>query len=302
MPFRSIPVVLAPLLVSSICNEEPVPDSSMVLIPSRSQTAGKTRGFTLIELLVVIAIIGILLAILIPSLRIVKRRARQVICQSNLAQWGKLFSTYLTDNDDTFMDGWFGNPNAREGQWMYALRGYTGFSHDIWCCPEAGNESLCPIDRNGNVQGDFTSKTPWGHIVHLQHAGYATKEGDYGSYGINSFVYNVPESIGPSRKIYWAKSTTVNKPLSSVPVFMDDMWCESWPQPTDGPPPVEGTWGGYGMHSVCIDRHSEGYINILFMDWTVQKVGLKKLWYLNWHRDWPRNMAEPRWPAWMKNM
>lgn len=263
----------------------------------------RKRGFTLIELLVVIAIIAVLLSVLVPSLRKVKRQARHVVCQSNLSQWGKLFAVYLTDNDSTFMDGWFGDGNDRDGQWMYALRGYTGFSHDIWCCPEASNESLCPIDPQGNVQNEFTSKSPWGHLVHLQHAGYATEEEDYGSYGINSFLYNVPRApFGVSKDSYWAKSSAIDISPSSVPVFMDDMWCESWPGATDSPPPVEGIWGGIGMHSVCIDRHSSGYINMLFMDWSVRKVGLKELWHLNWHRDWPRNVQDPQWPQWMENM
>ncbi len=261
----------------------------------------KFKGFTLIELLVVIAIIAILLAITGPGLRIAKGRAKQVICLSNLSQWGKLFSAYLTDNDDTFMDGWFGNPNDRDGQWMYALRGYTGFSHKIWCCPEASNKALCPIDPWGNVQNEFTSKSPWGHIVHLQHAGYATEEEDYGSYGINSYVYNVPvTSMGVAKESFWAKSTNANVSLSSIPVFMDNMWCESWPLPNEGPPQIEGRWGGYGMHSVCIDRHNGVYINILFMDWSVRKTDLKQLWRLKWHRDWPKNVVEPHWPQWME--
>jgi len=86
-----------------------------------------------------------------------------------------------------------------------------------------------------------------------------------------------------------------------VPVFMDDMWCESWPLPTEGPPQVEGVWGGYGMHSVCIDRHDARHINVLFMDWSVRKVDLRELWHLNWHRDWPRNVTDPHWPAWMED-
>jgi prepilin-type N-terminal cleavage/methylation domain-containing protein len=51
-------------------------------------------GFTLTELLAVIAIIALLMAILVPSLQRVRRQAKAVRCQSNLRQWGTVWSTY----------------------------------------------------------------------------------------------------------------------------------------------------------------------------------------------------------------
>ena len=56
-------------------------------------------AFTLIELLVVIATIGILAAILIPSLNSALESAKATKDLSNLRQIGALMQTYLNDKD-----------------------------------------------------------------------------------------------------------------------------------------------------------------------------------------------------------
>jgi prepilin-type N-terminal cleavage/methylation domain-containing protein/prepilin-type processing-associated H-X9-DG protein len=65
----------------------------------------RKRAFTLIELLVVIAIIALLLAILMPSLNMVKEKGKQVVCASNLRGIGMAVAAYLSDNSDTFHTG-----------------------------------------------------------------------------------------------------------------------------------------------------------------------------------------------------
>jgi prepilin-type N-terminal cleavage/methylation domain-containing protein/prepilin-type processing-associated H-X9-DG protein len=59
----------------------------------------RNKAFTLIELLVVIAIIALLLAIIMPSLRIAKDLAKRIACSADLHSLSMAALLYADDND-----------------------------------------------------------------------------------------------------------------------------------------------------------------------------------------------------------
>ncbi|MDP3073985.1 MAG: prepilin-type N-terminal cleavage/methylation domain-containing protein [Opitutaceae bacterium] len=73
-----------------------------MLIPSRR--SGRTAGFTLIELLTVIAIIGILAAIVIPTVGSVTDKAKRAVDQTNIREIAKAATIFAQDNNDSLPD------------------------------------------------------------------------------------------------------------------------------------------------------------------------------------------------------
>lgn len=73
-------------------------------------------AFSLVELLVVIAIIGILIAIVLPTMTKTREQAKAVVCAAQLHQLGLAFSVYAT-NSQGFMPAWSGVHEYVPGQY-----------------------------------------------------------------------------------------------------------------------------------------------------------------------------------------
>jgi len=63
------------------------------------------KAFTLIELLVVIAIIALLLSVIIPALKKVKKQAAAVVCLSNMRSMATSWHSYAMDHDSKLVNG-----------------------------------------------------------------------------------------------------------------------------------------------------------------------------------------------------
>jgi prepilin-type N-terminal cleavage/methylation domain-containing protein/prepilin-type processing-associated H-X9-DG protein len=258
-------------------------------------------GFTLIELLVVIAIISLLLAILIPSLKRARNQARFVVCQSNLKQWGTIFSMYSDDNHGYFPKYVLADIYTNE---KYTTKGFKKFL----LCPQVVRLSERPFFGNLNRGDDYiiTIGTLYlGSTFEAWRAWKGETETD-GSYGLNfdlthiSYFDHTTISQDPFKKGRYIYSM---KGQSNIPAMLDSASPYSILLKEDHKPPATEE----DEKSCCINRHNGG-VNSLFLDWSVRKVGLKELWKLKWtprfNTNGPWTIAggvKPEdWPDWMR--
>ena len=276
------------------------------------------NGFTLIELLVVIGVIALLIAILVPVLRKARNQARTVVCQSNLNQWGQIMNLYTEENEGCL-------PRSFPRTYLLILRGpfqnngnrglsdYAPISTEGIAC--------CPMAATGPAES--ARKRSWG--LSLKDGEHWEGESIHGdtfrawemtgmgppfrcSYGFNSYFLSYRWEISKSYGTVYGFNTHLVKGRAGIPAFLDSALPKDYPSNSSASPP---DWDRYDdlcdMRAFCLNRHN-GYINGMFLDWSVRKIGLKELWTLNWNREFDRagrwtkagGVQPEDWPDWMR--
>lgn len=231
---------------------------------SHSHPKHHTRcsAVTLVELIVAIAILGVLAALLLPSLRRMQVKAGDVKCASNLRQLIGAWQHYCGDNDGFSVPYFFNtkayysaevatnDPNSLYTGWISNLLPYLGGNNidGLLICPSASKPSL-PVFTKGTA-----------------HTAYAWNNGNRTftcSYGMNARWYIDIAASGFYKKILEGNGT-------EGPVFSDATWLDF----QRGAPPADFDAGlGCGMV-----RHKNKGVHMAFADGSVRLVTMGELY------------------------
>lgn len=273
------------------------------------------KGMTKTEVLVVIAGMVLLMGMALPVISSNRQAERQAVCQSNLRQWGIIFTLYTNENNNKFMSGnidpTYYNLYTR-GAWIVNLNTIKDFNN------KRQKIRLCPEATKTESEG-AAIKTPacaWDYRI----SKISNQPGEIGSYGLNLWLYNVPKPAslgswwhGDLRKgtgqedDHWKTRDIAN--ANQVPMFLDSWWPGGRPETlqdfsgmgndsptngiylTNGPPASQTSIISDQYHDndemahFVVDRHG-GTVNCVFVDNSARQVGLKELWALKWHRSY----------------
>lgn len=211
-----------------------------------------------------------------------RRRAKEAVCVANLKRWGTVWLTFANDNAGYFM------PRSGAAWWIETIIDNCGSSlrPKMWLCPEA--------TRTWN-EGGLNPHLAWSD----SYDDTVLK----GSYCLNLWISNEIGSgkVGGGAQEFWRTPYVAG--AENVPVFADGQWKDADPVVWDHPSPYETdlwTPNHNEMQRVCVSRHNGG-VNMLYLDFSVRKVGLKFLWRQPWHRTFDLQAPLPQWPYWMQN-
>jgi prepilin-type N-terminal cleavage/methylation domain-containing protein/prepilin-type processing-associated H-X9-DG protein len=256
----------------------------------------RQEGYTLAELLVTISVIGGLLALFLPALQGVRKQAQTVGCRSQQRQWGLGFA--LDDETGDYLARFQPFLRAYIDSERMGDNSLKAAAADIYLCPGAKTLGR-PVPSLGP---DYLHLEAWDGSKATAWAYKFMGRVFTSSYSVNTMREHIP------------KKKPIEETPSEVPILFDSTFRLTGLLESDDPPPPYDdmprgipTYKDTRACSVCIDRH-QGGINILFLDASVRKIGLKELWTLRWNDGFNRTGPWTKaggvqchdWPEWMR--
>ncbi len=253
------------------------------------------------EVIVVLGCVAFFTLNLMAAGGATRRRAKYIVCQANLKQWGQIFSLFAQDNEGKLPPS-VASPgtSSQDAFWLGATRPYYQDPKTL----------VCPSTKPNTI---ITSRTygstfkQWGPFPSSGTNDWWTSM-SAGSYGLNDWCANPPESTsfiwGFSTANTWRTITAEGG--NNIPLLLDSFYVDGFPLDTDTPPIHPDQYDGWNFNAMklfCMDRHNGG-INGIFLDLSVRKINPKELWKLKWHKDYDTNnfwtLPGAPWPIWMQ--
>ena len=261
----------------------------------------RNRAFTLIELLVVIAIIGLLLAIIMPSLQKAKLAVESVICRSNLRQYGMAGKMYLDDYNSKFPNAWdsiFKSRDPNRGCQWHDLSRYpdndSSYAGTLWSYIGAGDVHICPTFKRFAMTGEphpgHVDSIPIDPLFCYSMNAFL---GGFEATNSKKLQLSMSQIKAPTRVFFFAEENGwrfvpdhAEDPIRYRDTLNDNALCGgpklpyeagAWDLPLTQGPPYRDCFGSF--HKTTMQKRNDGLANAVFLDNHVDLVDPERTYY-----------------------
>jgi prepilin-type N-terminal cleavage/methylation domain-containing protein len=186
----------------------------------------KTKAFTLIELLVVIAIIALLMAVLMPALRLARQQGATGMCLSNTKNLSLGWYMYMGDNDGRIMSA---RDNGAEPGGKYV--GWVGIPRNESGSLLSNSQSDPPVTDEDEIRGiERGLLFPYVKNPDAYHCPASNIKSMYDqtrifvSYGVPRCLYGIPDSPSAAQIKNYNKISAPSKRY----VFVESAETRNW--------------------------------------------------------------------------